>query len=100
MAGALVASALSETITYQIPGEPDLALACIVVERDQEGQLGRTRARQDVLTLEARCVDLPEPARGHRFVRGGKLYEVAADPTVDELGIWWRIGAYLVGPAP
>lgn len=96
MADALAASALAETITYQIPGDPDLALTCIVVERDQEGQLGRSRARQDVLTLEVRRIDLPEPARGHRFVRGGLTYEVAADPTVDQLGLFWRIGAYLV----
>ena len=96
MADALVASDLAETITYQAPGVADLTLTCVVAARDQEGQAGRLRARQDVLTLEVRRIDLPEPARGDRFLRGGLTYEVSADPTTDELGLFWRLTAYLV----
>lgn len=94
MAEALVASDLAYSIIYQPADRNDVELRALPVSRDQEGQAGSFRSRQDSVVLKIRVADLEEPRREDRFQVDDLTYSVSADPQTDELGEFWVIGGY------
>ena len=97
MVDALMASPLSETISYQSGTLGELTFQAIPVEIDPQAETGRFSSRRIAKAFECRVSDLATAKSGDQLTYNGVTFELQSDgyhPDGDDL--LWRIECYAV----
>jgi hypothetical protein len=99
LAAALLGSVMATPVTYLPGGGSPIVTRALVPQRDPEADFGEIRRQRDVIQIELARSALTDPAKGDRFIMGGRTYQVSEAPASalsDPDNLFWLVSGHLV----